>query len=103
MPAAKPKTKPQPQPKPPSVKVNVKTVCAHCGSLLRGNSEKPELTDRQVRVLVLIAQGKMCSEIGEALGISTRTAEFHRMMLMQKLRLHSSAELALYAAGNGLI
>lgn len=98
--AAKSKPEPQ-QPKPKPVKVHVKTVCAHCGSIL--HRPKPELTERQTRVLVMIAQGKTCAEMAEVLGISRRTAEFHRMMLIRTLGLHSSAELALYAAGRGLV
>jgi hypothetical protein len=38
-----------------------------------------------------------------SLGISQRTAEFHRMIVMQKLRLNSTAALILYAASHGLI
>jgi DNA-binding CsgD family transcriptional regulator len=46
-------------------------------------------------VLGMVARGMTNAEIAEALGISRRTAEFHRMMIMEKLRLDSTAALTL--------
>lgn len=51
----------------------------------------------------MIGRGIIKAEIAEALDISRRTAEFHRMMVMEKLRLDSTASLTLYAATRGLI
>jgi DNA-binding CsgD family transcriptional regulator len=84
------------------------TVCPHCGSVLprpvaKRDENEPELTPRQKAVLGMIARGMTNTEIAEALGISRRTAEFHRMMVMEKLRLDSTAALTLYAASCGLI
>jgi DNA-binding CsgD family transcriptional regulator len=67
------------------------------------DEDEPELTPRQRTVLGMVARGMTNAEIAEILGISRRTAEFHRMMVMEKLRLDSVAALTLYAAARGLI
>ena len=51
------------------------------------------LTPREREVIQLIAGGKSSKEVGDALGISTKTAETHRANLMRKLELHSVSEL----------
>jgi DNA-binding NarL/FixJ family response regulator len=61
------------------------------------------LTSRQREVLRLIAQGCIAKEIAARLGISVRTAEFHRVSIMQKLGLHTTAQLTRYALENGII
>jgi DNA-binding NarL/FixJ family response regulator len=66
------------------------------------SSDQP-LTGRQRQVLRLIAQGCIAKEIASQLGISVRTAEFHRVSIMQKLSLHSTAQLTRYALANGII
>jgi len=55
------------------------------------------------RVLRLIAEGKTTKEIADLLGISYKTAECHRLRLMQKLQVHSTAEVVRYAVRCGLI
>jgi DNA-binding CsgD family transcriptional regulator len=67
------------------------------------DENEPELTPRQKTVLGMVAVGMTNGEIADSLGISRRTAEFHRMMIMEKLRLDSTAALTLYAATRGLI
>lgn len=61
------------------------------------------LTSRQRQVLQLIAQGCIAKEIAARLGISVRTAEFHRVSIMQKLGLHTTAQLTRYALEHGII
>jgi len=61
------------------------------------------LTDREREVLRLIANGHSNREIGEMLVISINTAEAHRGHIMQKLNLHTRAELVKYAIKSGLI
>ena len=84
-------------------------ICPHCGSVLpvpvprKTEEDDPELTGRQKKVLQFIARGMTCTQIAEELGISRRTAEFHRMMIIQKLRLPSTAALTLYAASRGYV
>jgi two-component system NarL family response regulator len=61
------------------------------------------LTDRQVEVLRLIAQGSSAKDIANALSISVRTAEFHRAEVMERLNLHSTAMLTRYAIDHGIV
>jgi DNA-binding NarL/FixJ family response regulator len=61
-----------------------------------------ELTARQCEVLRLIARGCSAKEIANQLNISVRTAEFHRAAIMQRLGLHSTAQMTRYALANNL-
>ncbi len=61
------------------------------------------LTDREREILRLIANGHSNRQIGEMLVISINTAEAHRGHIMQKLNLHTRAELVKYAIKSGLI
>jgi two-component system response regulator NreC len=68
-------------------------------------SEKPEdpLTLRERQVLQLIAEGKSTKDVASLLGISVKTAESHRSRLMQKLDIHETASLVLYAVRRGIV
>jgi DNA-binding NarL/FixJ family response regulator len=61
------------------------------------------LTPRQIAVLQLIADGLTAKEIAFRLGLSPRTAEFHRQCIMERLDLHSTAELTRFAIESGLV
>jgi DNA-binding NarL/FixJ family response regulator len=61
------------------------------------------LTDREVEVLTLIAEGLGNQEIGQALHISPKTVSRHRENIMHKLDLHSRTDLVKYAISAGLI
>ncbi|MBL4651439.1 MAG: response regulator transcription factor [Flavobacteriales bacterium] len=61
------------------------------------------LSKRERQVLVLVAQGKSSSLIGEELFVSTRTVENHRAHIMQKLEVHSIAELLVKVNEENLI
>jgi two-component system, NarL family, response regulator NreC len=61
------------------------------------------LSAREREVLQLLAQGKSNKEAAEILSLSTYTVETHRLHLMQKLSLHNTAELVLYAVRKKLI
>ena len=61
------------------------------------------LTDREKEVLQLLAEGRSNKEVASVLGLSLSTVETHRGNLMQKLNLHNTAELVLYAVRKGLI
>ena len=60
------------------------------------------LTARQRQVLTLIARGGSAKDIANSLNISVRTAEFHRAAIMQRLGLHSTAQMTRYAVSNNL-
>ena len=55
------------------------------------------LTEREKEVLQLIAEGESNKEVATVLNLSPVTVETHRANLMQKLGLHSTAEIVLYA------
>jgi two-component system response regulator NreC len=61
------------------------------------------LTEREKEVLQLLAEGKSNKDIASMLNLSTNTVETHRTRLMQKLNLHSSAEIVLYAVRKRII
>lgn len=66
------------------------------------NGGRSELTARQREVLRLIAMGCSAKDIANQLNISVRTAEFHRAAIMQRLGLHSTAQMTRYALANDL-
>jgi two-component system, NarL family, response regulator NreC len=61
------------------------------------------LTDREKEVLHLLAEGRSNKEVATLLDLGLSTVETHRANLMQKLNLHNTAEIVLYAVRKGLI
>jgi two-component system response regulator NreC len=61
------------------------------------------LTTREREVLQLLAEGKNNKEVAAILNLSLYTIETHRSNILQKLNLHSGAELILYAIRKGVI
>ncbi len=61
------------------------------------------LTDREKEVLQLLAEGRSNKEVASLLDLGLSTVETHRANLMQKLNLHNTAEIVLYAVRKGLI
>src|SRR4051812_16269814 len=62
-----------------------------------------ELTQRQIEILKLIAQGRASKEIAYELGLSPKTVDVHRARIMERLHLNDIASLTLYAVRKGLI
>ena len=71
-------------------------------SPLSANPAFVVLTDREREALQQIAEGKSTKEVADALGVSVKTVETHRRNIMEKLNLHSVAELTKYAIREGL-
>jgi two-component system, NarL family, response regulator NreC len=61
------------------------------------------LTEREKEVIHLLAEGKSNKEVATILNVSVYTVETHRMHLMQKLNLHNTAEIVLYAVRKKII
>jgi DNA-binding NarL/FixJ family response regulator len=61
------------------------------------------LTDREKELLYLLAQGKTNKEAAAIMDVGVSTVETHRNNLMQKLNLHNTAEIVLYAVRKKLI
>ncbi len=65
--------------------------------------EVNKLTGREKQVLQLIAQGKSNKEIARLLDLSVNTVSVHRANLMEKMNIHRTAELVLFAIRKGLV
>jgi two-component system response regulator NreC len=65
--------------------------------------QAPELSERELEVLRLIARGLTNREIAERLFLSVRTIESHRARLQRKLELTRRSELVEYALERGLV
>src|SRR5262245_2808043 len=61
------------------------------------------LSEREREIFQLVAEGQSNKKIAEILCISPTTVETHRAHILQKLDLHSTAELVLYAVRRGVI
>ena len=61
------------------------------------------LTERQVQVLRLVAEGHRTRDIAKRLGLSVKTVESHRGEIMKRLRVHDVVSLVRYAIHVGLI
>jgi DNA-binding NarL/FixJ family response regulator len=61
------------------------------------------LTEREREVLQLLAEGKSNKEVGAILHVTVNTVDTHRPHLMQKLNLHNTAEIVLYAVRKKVI
>jgi len=61
------------------------------------------LTSRERQVVQLVAEGKSTKQVAALLGITPKTAEFHRARVMKKLNVHDVAGLVRYAIREGLI
>jgi two-component system response regulator NreC len=70
----------------------------------RGVTDRYELlSPREREVFQLIAEGRSNKAIASALGVSPATVETHRAHVLEKLDLHSVAEVVLYAVRRGII
>jgi len=61
------------------------------------------LTDRQIQVLKLVAEGHRTREIAKRLDLSIKTIESHRSEIMKRLHIHDVVSLVRYAIRVGLI
>ncbi len=61
------------------------------------------LSEREREIFQLIAEAKTNKEIASLLNVSPSTVETHRAHIMEKLDLHSAAEIVLYAVRRGVI
>lgn len=68
----------------------------------RGMRPSSVLTPREREVLQLLAEGNSTKDIASHLNVSVKTVETHRQHIMEKLGLHSIAELTKYAIREGL-
>lgn len=80
-----------------------RVVSDHITGLLEDSAGPSPLTDRERQTLNLIVAGRSNKEMAQILGISVKTVDRHRTSLMQKLDVHSVAQLIAFALREGLI
>ena len=73
-----------------------------------GDSPLPDdryelLTDRERHIYQLLGEGNSNKEVAQHLNLSLHTVETHRARIMEKLQLHSAAELVLSAVRRGIV
>lgn len=61
------------------------------------------LTEREKQIYQMLAEGNANKDIANSLGISPHTVETHRARIMEKMQLHSAAELVLSAVRRGIV
>ena len=72
-------------------------------SFLSKSSPSSPLSNRELNVLRLVAEGHSNRQIAAELNIGVKTVETHRAAIMRKLNLHSRASLVRYAVRNKLV
>jgi DNA-binding NarL/FixJ family response regulator len=75
------------------------------GSLEQKDHRAPheQLSDREFEVFKMIVMGKSISEIGEILSLNVNTISTYRARIMDKMKLHTNADLVKYAIQNNLV
>jgi DNA-binding NarL/FixJ family response regulator len=63
----------------------------------------PKLSPREREVVQLVSEGKASKEVAAILNVTLATAETHRSNILRKLKLHSIAELVMYAVRNEIV
>lgn len=71
-------------------------------SIDQSEDDYERLTPREKQVFTLLAEGKTSREIAKYLTISLKTAMTHRTNIMEKLQMHTRAELIRYALRRGI-
>jgi DNA-binding NarL/FixJ family response regulator len=75
------------------------------GHLSQASPERPHeaLSDREFHIVRLLSLGKRISEIATELNLSPKTVSTYRRRALEKMKLHTNAELTQYALREGLI
>lgn len=70
---------------------------------IAGSAANSVLSDRELQVLKLVAEGFSSREIAEQIYISTKTVETYRARFAEKLGLKSRAQIVRYALNLGIL
>jgi DNA-binding NarL/FixJ family response regulator len=82
------------------------TLAETLANAIEAGEERPlheTLSDREYLVVCRIASGKSVTDIAEETGLSVKTISTYRARALEKMKMHSSAELMNYAIRNGLV
>lgn len=85
------------------LKTNMRGLEASISNALSARRRLHALTDRQIQVLKLVAEGRRTREIAKQLGLSIKTIESHRSEIMKRIRIHDVVSLVRFAIRVGLI
>jgi DNA-binding NarL/FixJ family response regulator len=85
------------------LKTNMRGLEASINNALSARRRLHALTDRQIQVLKLVAEGHRTREIAKRLGLSIKTIESHRSEIMKRIRIHDVVSLVRFAIRVGLI
>jgi two-component system response regulator NreC len=69
----------------------------------KGRDRYDALSSREREIFQLVAEGHTTKAIAELLSVSPTTVETHRAHILEKLDIHNTAELVLYAVRRGVI
>ena len=75
----------------------------HLPMMDSADSREKNLTDREIEVLSLVAQGKINKEIADQLCIGLTTVITHRKNIQEKLGIKSVSSLTIYAVMHGYV
>jgi DNA-binding NarL/FixJ family response regulator len=67
------------------------------------NMSHCELTDRQVDIVQLVAEGRSMKEAASVLNLTTRTVAFHKYRAMRRLNLRNDSQVVQYAVQHHII
>jgi len=73
------------------------------GQILNKSLSNRSLSDKEQKILYLLASGKKVKEIADDLKLSVSTISTHRMRILKKLRLKNDVELILYAIEHKIV
>lgn len=74
--------------------------------LLGSPTDRPPheaLSDREFRVMLMLASGKTATEVAEALCLSVKTISTYRSRALRKMNMRNNAEFSFYAVKHGLL
>jgi len=66
-------------------------------------SDAPQLTERQIEILEMLAKGITYKDAGAALGLTERTVKYHMGKMIELLHLENRSQVIVYAAKMGII
>jgi len=72
-------------------------LIAHSNFIPAPLNGKPEFTDKELSIIRLICQEQSNKEIADALGLSSRTVEWHREVIADKIHARNTAGIVVYA------
>ena len=85
------------------LKASVSRLAASITEALAVRRPLHRLTDRQVQVLTMVAEGHRTRDIAKQLSLSVKTVESHRGEIMKRLKMHDVVSLVRYAMRVGLV